>query len=315
MNPVALYFASGESLYLGAALLILAMVASRFKRGRLLRNVAAWLGLAMMVMACPPFLAVIDLIFFAAFLLWFIVSNRDGSTPAWLRLRQASTVVLMVFLLALTGVELSHRSMPVITGKPSDHLVVIGDSISSGIDPRIPPWPLVLEQTSGVSVRNLARPGAQVREGLTMAEKLTPDDRLVLIQIGGNDLLMGVPSSGFEQGLDALLSKIATPGRIVVMFELPLLPDKIGYGRIQRRLSARYGVSLIPKRYFTEVIGHANATSDGLHLSASGSARMAALVGQVLSPVLKPGPATVISILSHRHISNGYFQLTRPDSL
>jgi acyl-CoA thioesterase-1 len=299
MNPVALYFASGESLYLGAGLLTLVMVTSPFlKRIWLLRNVTAWLALAMMVMACPPFAAVIDLIFLAAFLLWFIVSNRDGSTQAWLRLRPSSTVVLMLFLLTLTSLELAHRSMPMITGKPSDHLVVIGDSISSGIDPYTPPWPHVLEQMSGVSVRNLARPGAQVREGLMMAEKLTPDDGVVLIEIGGNDLLMGVPSGEFGQALDALLSKIATPGRTVVMFELPLFPDKIAYGQIQRRLSAKYGVSLIPKHYFTQVIGNANATSDGLHLSAFGSSRMAVLVAQVFSPVLKPRPTTVTSLAS-----------------
>jgi acyl-CoA thioesterase-1 len=243
-----------------------------------------------MVIASPPFAAVIDLIFLATFLLWFIVSNRAGSTRAWLRLRHGSTVVLIVFLLALTALEASHRSMPVITGKSSDHLVVIGDSISSGIDPRIPAWPLVLEQTSRVPVRNLARPGAQVSEALTMAEKLTPEDRVVLIEIGGNDLLMGVPPAAFGLALDALLSKVTTPGRTVVMFELPLLPHRIAYGQIQRRLSSKYGVSLIPKRYFTEVIGQANATSDGLHLSASGAARMAALVARVLSPVLKSLP-------------------------
>jgi acyl-CoA thioesterase-1 len=305
MNPVALYFASGESFYLGAVLLILVMIASPLKRARLLRNVAAWLGLAMMVMACPPFPAVIDLIFFAVFLLWFIVSNRAGSTRAWWRLRQGSTVVLTVFLLTLTAVEYSHRSMPVIAGGPSDHLVVIGDSISSGIDSHVPAWPLVLEQTSGVTVRNLSRPGAQVREGLTMAEKLTADDRVVLIEIGGNDLLMGIPSRQFGQNLDALLSKITMPGRTVVMFELPLLPDKIGYGQIQRRLSTKYGVSLIPKRYFTEVIGQANATSDGLHLSASGSGHMAALVAQVLSQVLKPRTSTMTSLIAYPHVSNG----------
>jgi lysophospholipase L1-like esterase len=71
------------------------------------------------------------------------------------------------------------------------------------------------------------------------------------------------------------------------MFELPLLPHKIAYGQIQRRLAAKYGVWLIPKRYFTDVIGGANATSDGLHLSEIGSRRMAALVAQALLPVLK----------------------------
>jgi lysophospholipase L1-like esterase len=71
------------------------------------------------------------------------------------------------------------------------------------------------------------------------------------------------------------------------MFELPLIPNKIAYGQIQRRLSAKYRVSLIPKLYFAQVIGDANATTDGLHLSTSGARRMAALVAQVLSPIVK----------------------------
>jgi lysophospholipase L1-like esterase len=110
---------------------------------------------------------------------------------------------------------------------------------------------------------------------------------VVLLEIGGNDLLMGVSSDDFGKGLDALLSKVTAPNRTVLMFELPLLPSKIAYGQIQRRLSAKYRVLLIPKRYFAQVIGDANATTDGLHLSTSGSRRMAALVAQVLSPLLK----------------------------
>jgi acyl-CoA thioesterase I len=72
------------------------------------------------------------------------------------------------------------------------------------------------------------------------------------------------------------------------MFELPLIPDRIAYGQIQRRLAAKYGIHLIPKRYFVRVITGAEATSDGLHLSKTGAQRMAHLVAQVLSEVLKP---------------------------
>jgi hypothetical protein len=135
MNPVALYFASGESLYLGATLLILAIGASPFlkhARSFRVRNVGAWVGLAIAVMGCPPFPVVIDLILLAAFVLWFIASNHDGVTQTWMRLQRGSTVVLMGLLLLLTAIEFSHREMPAITGKPSDHLVIIGDSISSG---------------------------------------------------------------------------------------------------------------------------------------------------------------------------------------
>jgi hypothetical protein len=142
--------------------------------------------------------------------------------------------------------------------------------------------------TPGLQETSAARPGAQSRDALTMAEKLTPEDHVVPIEIGGNDPLEGVPSVEFGKALDALLSKVSAPGRTVVMFELPLFPHRIAYGRIQRGLAAKYGVWLIPKRFFTEVIGGANATSDGLHLSNEGTRRMAALVAQVLSPVLKP---------------------------
>jgi len=125
-----------------------------------------------------------------------------------------------------------------------------------------------------------------VSEGLIIARGLTNNDHLLLIEIGGNDLLMGVSSDEYGKSLDALLSRVTAPNRTVVMFELPLLPNKIAYGQIQRRLSAKYRVSLIPKRYFAQVIGDANATTDGLHLSASGAQRMTSVVAQALSPLL-----------------------------
>ena len=289
MNPVFLYFASGDSLYAGAVLLLLAVIVARFARQRWLvrlRNLAAWVALVLITMACPPFPWSVDAVFFTAFLLWLIVSNH------WLvrratRWRIVSTAMLLIVLLTLTAVELFHRRMPAIAGTPSDHLVVIGDSISSGIDPRVPAWPVILQQTIDVPVKNLSRPGAQAAEGPDMAGNITPDDHVVLIEIGGNDLLSGVPSAVFEKNLDATLSELAMPGRTTVMFELPLLPNKIAYGQIQRHLAAKYAVWLIPKRCFIEVIGGANATSDGLHLSETGAHRMATLVATVLSPVLK----------------------------
>ncbi|MBZ5599877.1 MAG: hypothetical protein LAN83_16315 [Acidobacteriia bacterium] len=290
MNPVALYFASGDSLYPGAAMLLLAIGMSPYaKRGSVVRvrNLAAWLALALIVMASPPFPWVLDAIFFSAFVMWFVAANRAAPGQALVRLRLAAAAVLLVLLLVSPTMEFFRRTMPAIVGASDNHLVVIGDSISSGIDARVPAWPVFMEQTTGVSVKNLAYPGAQAIEGQALTKGVAPEDRVVLIEIGGNDLLAGVPFEEFGRGLEAILAKLAVPGRTVVMFELPLLPHKVAYGQIQRRLAAKYGVWLIPKRYFTDVIGGANATSDGLHLSEMGSQRMAALVAQALSPVLK----------------------------
>lgn len=72
------------------------------------------------------------------------------------------------------------------------------------------------------------------------------------------------------------------PGRTLVMFELPLLPEMIPYGRAQRRLAKKYDVCLIPRRFFTKIVSGSDATSDGLHLSEIGARRMATLVTEVL---------------------------------
>src|SRR5260370_9652020 len=101
MNPVVLFFASGDSLYAGAGLLLLAVVISRYlkqPRWLRLRNLAAWLGLALMVMACQPFSWTVDAIFLGAFVLWLIVANQWLGWPG-VEWRSWSTGMLPVLVL------------------------------------------------------------------------------------------------------------------------------------------------------------------------------------------------------------------------
>ena len=285
-----LYFASGESLYPGAFLLLILAIISPFLHRRpflQLRNIAAWVALTMIVMASPPFPWTLDAIFGAALAFWFISVNEFGLGLS-VGGRRIAVVVLTGVLLVMTATELCHRAAPAISGAPSDHLVVIGDSISSGIDAQTIPWPGVMQQITGRRVKNLARAGARMIDAGVMADEVMPQDRLVLIEIGGNDLLTGVSACEFANALEATFAKVAVHGRTVVMFELPLLPNKVAFGRVQRRLSSKYGVTLLPKRYFTKVISGTNATSDGLHLSSAGARSMAVLVARILAPVLKP---------------------------
>jgi acyl-CoA thioesterase I len=295
MNSVALYFASGESLYPSAALLLLAVAVSPFlKRGWQLRsrNILCWFALCLMIIASPPVSPFVGALVLSLFLAWIVSFNRAAPTQSSKFLRIVVAVLLAATTLAIATVEYSHRKIPVVTGASSDHLVVIGDSISAGIDPSIPSWPKVFQQTTGIPVKNLALAGAQVNEGPYMAGKVTPDDRVVLVELGGNDLLANLASNRFERDLDSTLAELALPGRTVVMFELPLLPHKTAYGEIQRRLANKYGVYLIPKRKFIEVIKGADATSDGIHLAPEGTRRMSALISQVLGPILQPGRTT-----------------------
>lgn len=222
-----------------------------------------WMALAMIVMACPPWSWMFDTIFAITFFLWLIAWNRAAETRARALLQIVTTAGLLVLLLTLSIVELFHRRMPVIRGPASDHLVVIGDSISSGLDSRVRPWPTVMQQMTGIGVKNLSRPGATTAEGLTMIQGVSPQDRLILIELGGNDLLDGESSETFAGALDTLLARLAARGRTILMFELPLLPQAVAYGRVQRRLADKYGVVLIPKKCLAAILASRDATSDG----------------------------------------------------
>ncbi len=59
-----------------------------------------------------------------------------------------------------------------------------------------------------------------------------------------------------------------------------MVATKIG---TQRRLAAKYRVILVPKHRLTAILGHGEATSDGLHLAQMGQDKMLALVLEVLN--------------------------------
>src|SRR4051812_23925180 len=261
MNNATLYFASGESLYAGAALLLLAIAISPFltRRWRTrARNIVCWLALCLMVIASVPLPPIVAALLLFSFVIWIVAINKPVQNRFTRALRILTSVGLAVFTLCIVTIELSHRKMPVISGASSDHLVVIGDSISAGIDPAVPAWPKVFQQTTGIPVKNLSVPGAQVNEGPFMAGKVTSEDRAIVIELGGNDLLSNVPAERFEKFLNLTLAQLMSKDRTLVMFELPLLPHKTSYGAIQRRLALQYHVWLIPKRKFIDVIGGAN---------------------------------------------------------
>ena len=296
MNPLALYLASGESLYSGAALLLLLIVVSPLIKNRWLLRLRAlllWVSLALMAMACPPFPWWLDGVFFAAFLVWLIAGTKPPTpeAPPRRRFRLAATALLTLLTILLPALEIPWRLRPHFTGPRAGRLVVIGDSISSGIGAETP-WPGVLQARAGIPVTNLSTPGAESSDALDQAKKLTADDTLILLEIGGNDLIAGVGSAEFEARLNRLLAACAAPNRTLIMFELPLLPHRIAYGRIQRRLAAQYHVQLIPKRFFIDVLGGAGATSDGLHLSTAGAQHMAEVVDSLLGPLLMESTTT-----------------------
>jgi len=135
-----------------------------------------------------------------------------------------------------------------------------------------------------VHVQDLSHVGETAASALKRARQQTIDSPIVLVEIGGNDILGPTTTKQFARDLDALLSHLKLPGRQVAMFELPLPPFYHEFGRIQREVADRHQVLLIPKRVFLGLLAGNGATLDSIHLSQAGHQQMAQLVWEFIAP-------------------------------
>lgn len=205
---------------------------------------------------------------------------RTGPAPAG-RISAAAALCAVVAALA---VEAPWHRNPRLAMPRGGSVAVLGDSISSGGFGESAPWPARLGALRGVRVANLALPGETLRSAVRFQlPRLAtlPPPRLVLLELGGNDLLEGRSAAAFEGDLDALLSAVreATPAP-VAMFELPLPPGRWTLGAAQRRVARSRGVALIPKRALTRVLTDPRFVDDGLHLTDAGHAELARAVAR-----------------------------------
>jgi len=181
----------------------------------------------------------------------------------------------VMFSVGLFLIELPYHVAEEITVSRDQTIYVLGDSISSGLRDRVrvkeTAWPEVLAQITGLRVANLAGAGATLQSALAFqAKRVSIADSVVVLEIGGVDVLEHTDASEFEFYLEELLKKVGSTGAKIVMFEIPLPPLCNRYGRIQRALAKEYRVTLIPKRFMTNVTGMEGGTIDGLHLSQTG---------------------------------------------
>lgn len=282
---VVFHVASGQSFLTGAACLVVAAglsAVSGGRRVRIVRNALASIGGILVFASAAPLPPWSYVFLLVASLGWSAAEALGGRISAWLVM--GGRIVVASAWAAAVLVELPHHFMPSVPRQPGRPVLgVIGDSITAGVgDAKTVTWPHILASRYGVTVRDHSRAGADVASALRQAASVSPDERLVLLEIGGNDVLGGTTPAAFEAGLARLLAAVRRPDRVIVMLELPLPPTYNAYGRAQRRLARRYGASLIPRRVLLGVLLRPGATLDSIHLSPEGHGAMADAVWGVL---------------------------------
>jgi acyl-CoA thioesterase-1 len=284
-------FGSGWAFYLGSGM-VLAALALRpralAKWQHTVWNQVARLGLLFAIISAVPLPYWLYAVACLGAIGW--MTTQNAKDDRWRARRETWRWTAVGVWVAMMVYEAPYHFLPRVPPLSDPALYILADSITAGLQDGEDTWPKRLARAHAIDVHDLSRAGATAGSALQQAEKVPAQGGLILLEIGGNDLLGSTTLAEFERDLDALLERLAAPGRTVLMFELPLPSLCNGYGRIQRKLAARHDVRLIPKRILMGILtGHA-ATVDTIHLDQAGHAAMAEQVWRIIGPAYAVSP-------------------------
>jgi acyl-CoA thioesterase I len=179
-------------------------------------------------------------------------------------------------------------------------LLVVGDSLSAGYGIRVEEgWVALLAhrletQAYGYHVVNASVSGETSLGALERLPHLLDHDRpaVVLIELGGNDGLRGLPTADLEAHLGRMVELSKAAGAAVVLVGVAM-PANYGpeytakFAAVFPAVAARCHLPLV--RSLIEPLGSdlANFQADGIHPNAAVQPRLLDHVWQTLAPVLK----------------------------
>lgn len=222
-------------------------------------------------------------------MLWIVlVSLFSGSQLWWPPLRASPQAT-------------SVQARP--SGAPSV-IACLGDSITAGygLDPG-QAFPDVLQQELDgrrypYVVVNLGVSGDGTQGGLArLPALLSRKPSIVVLELGANDGMRGLPVSIIDQSLDESITALQKAGVAVVLAGTSLPPDRgrdyvKAFDAMYRRLAISHNIALIPSLLEGVAEESLLMQHDGLHPNARGAKIVAETVFRALQPLLKE---TVVS--------------------
>jgi len=177
-------------------------------------------------------------------------------------------------------------------------IVALGDSLTAGqgVDPDSN-YPSLLQRKIdkegfGYKVLNYGVSGDTSGQGLNRLHSIIElKPAIVIVELGANDGLRGVPAEVTKQNLAAIIERLQAAGATVVLAGMRVPPNygphyTIAFRDIFRDLAKKYRTPLIP--FFLEDVGGNTALNqdDGIHPTAEGYKIVGENIWKVLRPLL-----------------------------
>lgn len=179
-------------------------------------------------------------------------------------------------------------------------VLILGDSISAAYNMEISQsWPSLLQNRldqdgHAYRVFNSSISGDTTRGGLARLPRLLEKHQpaIVLIELGGNDGLRGLPVEETRKNLSTMITKSQAAGATVILAEMRIPPN---YGQTYTEkfmatyplLSEQYGVIRLPFLLDGVALEPGLMQADGIHPSIDAQPVLAEKVWAVLEPELQ----------------------------
>jgi acyl-CoA thioesterase-1 len=193
---------------------------------------------------------------------------------------------VLPLLLILAGCGVAADEIPNLDS-PGQTIVCLGDSITSGVGatPETA-YPSLLTSRLGTEVINHGVPGDTTEEGLARVDDVLAEDPwLVIVELGGNDILNRVPPERTEAALRRIVERLLAANVAVVLIELEV-PFAGRYAEIYNRIGDEYDVPVIDD-VLGEILTDASLKADPIHPNSRGHEVLAAALADELEPILK----------------------------
>jgi lysophospholipase L1-like esterase len=180
--------------------------------------------------------------------------------------------------LAACGKRPRHAAVPA-----GSTVLALGDSLTFGTGaPAEAAYPLRLAATTGWNIVNAGVPGDTSARARARLAPLLAEHRpkLVLLSIGGNDLLRQVPEAETRAQIAAMLGEIRAAGSQAVLISVPrpavmaALLRSLDDHPLYEALAAEHGVPLFAGGW-SKVLSDPTLKADQIHANAAGYERFA----------------------------------------
>lgn len=170
---------------------------------------------------------------------------------------------------------------------PGKTIVCLGDSITSGVGAEPgQPYPALLAAKLNREVINEGVPGDTAEDGLARVDQaLAHDPWMVIVELGGNDILRRVPPGRTEAALRQVLDRLLAARVVPVLVELEV-PFAGRYSDVFERIEDDYDIPVIEDS-LGEILLDPALKADPIHPNAQGHVELAEAIAEVVEPILE----------------------------